>query len=265
MTRSTGMLAAAGGNPSTQLKLLKAHLEFQKQEHCNLAVVDWATTITRAQSRRHITAHLNRKINSKMPGFHTPGKLDTEEGQEALQTAARHVDMGLYYGGNGWHLLGWKIRYRMYRERSRRRSLSEESFWDILADVSHSPKLQPKEQSFPKHIQQRHSLRRAVSGLVRAQGANPRRHKNALLLQTHLCPMAGIHVTREDGDERGRCPHCQRQLDSSSLTARAFDPGDPPELIAPGVWKLQPSRPRQQQAVAGPPSPAANTAIRQRH
>lgn len=234
--------AAAGGDPSHQLMHLKAHLAFQKQEQYDLARIDWATTITRAQSREHITRHLHQKISAKVPGFHGPGKLDTEEGQEALRTTARHVAMHTYHGGTGFHLIGWRLRYRMYRERSRRRGLCEEAFWELVSGERNSPRLQPKEESFPEHIRYRLALRRMVSQLIRDQGANPRHHKQAIVLETHLCPLTGAHLTRDDADEEGRCPNCARRLDQFSLTPRAFDPGDPPALIAPGPWRRQPER-----------------------
>ena len=239
---TTALPAAIGGNPAGQLRHLKAHLAFQRQDRCDQARIDWATVITRAQSRRHITRHLHLKINAKVPGFHGPGKLDTEEGQEALQTTARYVARRVHHGGNGFHLIGWNLRYRMFRERSRRRGLSEEAFWEILSDETNSPRLRPKECSFPQHIQYRRALRRAVYDLIKAQGANPRHHRDALRLETHVCPRTGEHLTRQDGDDEGRCPHCTLRLDQFSLKARAYDPGEPPVFIEPGSWRRQPHR-----------------------
>lgn len=236
-------LPAAGGDPSQQLKHLKAHLAFQRQDRYDEARIDWATVITRAQSRRHITQHLHRKINAKVPGFHGPGKLDTEEGQEALRNAARYVAMRTYHGGNGFHLLGWNLRYRMYRERSRRGRIREGTFWEIVSEERNSPRLQPKEKSFPEHIQYRLALRQLLCQLIKTQGANPRHHKRAVILETHLCPLTGTHLTKDDADEAERCPHCTLRLDQFSLTARAFNPGAPPALIAPGTWRRQPGRP----------------------
>ena len=233
---------AAGGDPSRQLQHLKAHLAFQGQDRYEQARIDWATTITRAQSRQHITRHLHRKINAKVPGFHGPGKLDTEEGQEALRTTARLVAQRRFHGGTGFHLIGWTLRYRMYRERSRRRGLSEEAFWEIADEERNSPRIQPKEKSFPEHIQQRLAFRREVCRLIRGQGSNPRHHKRAIMPETHLCPRTGSQVTREDADEDGNCPNCTLQLNQFSLVARAFDPGTPPALIAPGTWRRQPER-----------------------
>ena len=241
-THQSRPLAAAGGDPAHQLKHLKAHLAFQTQDQCDLARIDWATNINRTQSREHITKHLHRKINSKLPSFHGPGKLDTEEGQRALQTTARYAAMRTFHGGNGFHLLGWNLRFRMFRERSLRRGISEYVFWELASEECNSPRIQPKEKSFPEHIQYRLALRRMVSDLIRAQGANPRHHKDAVLLETHLCPLAAAHLTRDQADERGRCPHCTLRLDQFSLTARAFDPGDPPVLIAPGTSRRQRGR-----------------------
>lgn len=232
-------LAAAGGDHRAQLAHLKAHLEFQRQQKCDKARIDWCTTITKAQSRAHVTRHLHWKINAKVPGFHGPGKLDSPEGQEVLRNTARYVRMKVHHGGNGFHLIGWNLRFRMYRERSLRRGLSEQAFWEIVSEERNSPRIRPKEQEFPEHIQYRLALRRRVAALIRDQGANPRHHKDAILLTTHLCPRTGLHLTQEQADDDGNCPHCSIRLERFSLKDRAFDPGNPPRLIAPGTWKRQ--------------------------
>lgn len=152
-----------------------------------------------------------------------------------------------YHGGNGFHLIGWNLRHRMYRERSRRHGISEEAFWELASEERNSPRMRPKEQEFPEHIQYRLALRRRVCQLIRQQGANPRHHKEATLLETHLCPRSGQHITPEEADECGRCPECASRLDQFSLTARAFDPGCPPALIGPGTWRRQPGRRTHQQ------------------
>ena len=107
--------AAAGGDHRVQLAHLKAHLKFQKQDRCDRAKISWNTTITRAQSRRHITLELNEKINSKTPGFHRPGKVNTPDGQRKLQSFASHARTGIFHGGDGNVRLPWRLRYRMYR------------------------------------------------------------------------------------------------------------------------------------------------------
>lgn len=244
--------AAAGGDHRAQLAHLKAHLAFQNQDKCQLARVDWCTTITRAQSRQHLTRELHRKINAKVPGFHGTGKLDSPEGQEALRTAARHVAMRNHHGGNGFFLIGWNLRHRMYRERSRRRGLPEYAFWEIMAEVRNSPRLRPKEDEFPEYIRYRHALRRRTAELTRAQGANPRHHRDAFILATHLCPLTGEHISAADADDDGHCPHCALRLDGFTLTERAFDPADPPALIAPGTWRKQPGRTARPQRVPAP-------------
>ena len=58
-------LALAGGTARGQLAHLRAHLKFQHQEEFKQARVDWCTTITREQSRRHIARAIHDKINFK--------------------------------------------------------------------------------------------------------------------------------------------------------------------------------------------------------
>ena len=242
MQATTPPRAAAGGDHRAQLRHLRTHLNFQAQERCDLARVDWCTTITRDQSRRHITSELHRKINSKVPDFHGPGKLDTPDGREALQNTVHYVKTRKYHGGNGFHLIGWNLRYRIYRERSRRHGISEQAFWGIASEERNSPRLRPKEQEFPEHIQYRLALRRRINDLIRQQGANPRHHRSAVLLETHHCPRSGLHITADQADEYRGCPHCALRLDQFSLKARAFDPVCPPVLIGPGTWRKQPHR-----------------------
>ena len=93
--------AALGGGHQRQLAHLKAHRRFQKQDkhdkarlYWNTVITRWNTVITRAQSYRHITRHLNAKINLKAPGFLGPGRLATDEGQEDLKYFARDIARG---------------------------------------------------------------------------------------------------------------------------------------------------------------------------
>ena len=67
------LFQAAGGDHRAQLAHLKTHRKFQRQEECDQARIDWCTVISRAQSREHITRHLHRKINAKVPGFNPKG------------------------------------------------------------------------------------------------------------------------------------------------------------------------------------------------
>ena len=80
-----GMLASAGGDHRAQLLHLKAHLAFQAQTKCEEARINWSTVITRA---------LHEKINSKVPGFHAPGKVNTPEGQRKLESIVNHARKG---------------------------------------------------------------------------------------------------------------------------------------------------------------------------
>ena len=236
-TQTQKPLAAAGGSAHAQLAHLKAHLAFQAQTECNYAPIDWCTIITRRQSRDHITRALHSKINAKTPGFHGPGKLDTEDGQDALQNTARYVRSRVHHGGNGFNLIGWNLQFRMYRERSRRRGFSEQVFWEMVQDECNRPRIEPKERSFPQEIQYRLALRRHVAEIVRRQGASPRRHRQAFTLQMHHCPASRTLVPEHDADENHRCPNCTLKLYSLNLTEMAFDPGEEaPLLIAPGPW-----------------------------
>ena len=83
--------AACGGNAHTQLQHLRAHREFQRQEKHEETRIDWATTITREQSRQHIRRDLNAKINLKDPREGSRGAMDTPSGQETMRRLARRI------------------------------------------------------------------------------------------------------------------------------------------------------------------------------
>ncbi len=80
--------AAAGGNPAVQLRHLRAHRAFQRQETFEEARIDWKTVISREQSRLHVTRHLHAKINLKAGGLEPRGWMNTEEGQESMKRFA---------------------------------------------------------------------------------------------------------------------------------------------------------------------------------
>ena len=225
--------AAAGEDHRIQLKHLKAHLAFQNQDQCNQARIDWATVINRHQSREHITHHLHRKINAKNPGFHAAGKLDTEDGQKALETTRRCVQERRYHGGNGFHLIGWNLRFRMFRERSRRRGICEQVFWEIVNDECNRPSLDTKERSFPEEIQYRHAVYRLTREHLRAQGANPKRHRDAVLIPAHICRgCKAIHTEAQVIEfEDLRCPTCRYSFMHQRPQDLAFTPEDPPVYI----------------------------------
>ena len=225
--------AAAGGDVSAQLAMLKAHLRFQNQESYETVRIDWCTVITKEQSRRDTTRDLHRKINAKAPGAAAAGKLDSPDGQEALQTAARLLKQGLLHGGNGFYLIGWNLRYRIYRSCGRGRALAESGFWEMLAETGNSPKLRPKEDEFPENVRHRHAEHRRARALAVAQGARPKAHPDAVIILTDQCPGCGTDYLAEEVNASPglRCPQCQHSFRGQTPTEKAFIPGEPPTLI----------------------------------
>ena len=117
--------AAAGGDASVQLRHLRAHRAFQRQERHETARLDWATTISREESRRHITRHLQAKINFKDPRQGSRGKMDTPEGQDSMKRLARMIQGRHRLSPGDGHVLSWNLRNRMVQ--SSRSHLSDES------------------------------------------------------------------------------------------------------------------------------------------
>ena len=248
--------AAAGGDHRVQLAHLKAHLKFQKQDRCDRAKISWNTTITRAQSRRHITLELNEKINSKTPGFHRPGKVNTPDGQRKLQSFASHARTGIFHGGDGNVRLPWRLRYRMYR--AQKPQLCNHAFREI-EDERPQPRVPRKEEEFPLELRHKLALRQETCRLIRLQGANPRHHRDAIILTVHPCRIAGRNVLETETDEKGFCLHCGSRMTQLNVKEAAYDPGEEPVYIEPGSWRRGPRQermtPRLRAKAPGPPVP----------
>ena len=237
---------AAQGDHRVQLAHLKHHLAFQNQDRYNLMPIDWKTTITRAQSRRSTTRDLHMKISSKVPGFHPPGKMNTSDGQAQLANTVSHARGGNHHGGHPHVHLPWNLRYRIYRATMPR--VYDTGFWEITLERS-NPNIRRKRDELPEEWRYRLYLREKTEELIRAQGANPRHHKRAIIMLAHPCRLAGACITEGQADQDGKCPHCTVQLDSFTLREVAFDPGDQPACIAPGTWRQ--NRPDHQTADTG--------------
>ena len=233
--------AAAGGDPKVQLATLKAHLTFQHQDLYQRVRLDWCTEITKDQSRAHITRELHRKINSKEPQRPQAGKLDTEEGQLALHTNARLIRAGKLHGGNGFHLLGWNLRFRMYRT-ARAHAGTEESFWQAVSEEGNAPKLRPKEEEFPEYIQRQHAMHRRARELAIAQGARPKDHPDAYIVQMDHCPECEVTYLSSEVEEMPgyQCTGCRRHYFLGQTPEEtAVIPGDPPTVITPETPPLR--------------------------
>ena len=226
----TTYLADAGGDTNIQLTHLKAHLAFQKQAQCKLARVNWATTVTRAESRRHITHCLDQKINNKVSGFYAQGKVNTHWGQRKLRSVASHAQGGNFHGNAGEITLPWNLRFRMYRQGSLRRGIAEAGFWE-LNDERAQPNLRRKEEEFLPEIQCQHALYRKRVELVKRQGGNPKRHRDAIIIEGYTCPGCHRICLKEDPPKDRKCRACLYSLNERHLSEMACDPGNPPCYI----------------------------------
>ena len=155
--------------------------------------------------------------------------------------------------------LPWNLRYRIYKATMPR--VYDNAFWEITLERS-SPPIRHKRDELPQEWRHRLYLRERTEELIRAQGANPRHHKRAIIMLVHPCRIAGAYITQEQADKDGRCPHCTVPLDSLTLREAAFDPGDQPAHIAPGTWRR--TRPNRQQADSAAPTLDSDTPQKQR-
>ena len=229
------MLASAGGDHRTQLVHLKAHLAFQAQTKCAQARINWSTVITQAQSRRHITQALHEKINSKGPGFHAPGKVNTPDGQRRLESVVNHARHGTFFGGDGNVVLPWGLQYRIYRSTYPRQS--DEAFWDLVGERRPVP-VRPKEETFALELRVRlaeaRTLRKKLEELLRNQGASPKRWRHAVLRTMRHCIICRqIYPVEEVQDDR--CPGCGNGLNEHRTHEFACPPGVTPRLVPKGL------------------------------
>ena len=215
MTNSTAMQcpAAYGGNPATQLRHLRAHRTFQRQERYKTARLDWTTTINREESRQHTTRHLQAKINVKDPRQKSRGKMDTPEAQDSMKRLARMIRGRHRLSPGDGHILSWNLRHRMVQ--SSQSCLSDES------DPT-------KEQCFPPEIRAVLDELEELRKLLSRQGASPKRHRQAAIIQIYACSQCHklfhqdfVQDFVENFVEKGQpyltCPVCRQSLRETNL------------------------------------------------
>ena len=214
-TTTTGIIvekrspAAAGGDASVQLRHLRAHRAFQRQERYETAQLDWATTINREESRRHTTRHLQAKINVKDPRQKSRGRMDTPEGQDSMKRLARMIRGRHRLSPGDGHMLSWNLRHRMVQ--SSRSHLSDES----------AP---TKEGPFPPEIRAALDELQELRKLLCRQGANPKRHRQAAIIQIYACSQCHklfhrdlVEKSAEKRDPHLACPVCRQSLRETNL------------------------------------------------
>ena len=198
--------AAAGGDASVQLQHLRAHRRFQRQDRYKTAQLDWATTISQEESHRHITRHLQAKVNLKDPRQGSQGRMDTPEGQDSMKRLARMIQGRHRLSPGDGHMLSWNLRHRMVQ--SSRSHLSDES--------AHT-----KEQCFPPEIRAILDELQELRKLLARQGASPKHHRQATIIQIYACSQCH-NLFHQDLVEKGKpnhpaCPVCRQSLRETNL------------------------------------------------
>ena len=215
MTNSTTMQspAACGGNPATQLRHLRAHRAFQKQDRYETARLDWATTISREESRRHTTRHLQAKINFKDPRQGSRGRMDTPEGQDSMKRLARMIQGRHRLSPGDGHMLSWNLRHRMVQS-GRGHRLDESA--------------STKEQCFPPEIRAVLDELQELRKLLSRQGASPKGHRQATVIQIYACSQCHnlfhrdfVEKLAEKGQPHLACPVCRQSLRETNLVRAA--------------------------------------------
>ena len=197
--------AVYAGSASNQLSHLRTHLEFQRQNRYEKAQIDWATTISRADSYRHITRHLHAKINCKNPSPEPPGRLTDPEAQRQLERLAQLVRCRQTPSPGDLHHLNWKLKVRAVQ--AARPHLSRAAAADKITRYRHDS-LRPRETNFPLDIQVSHIRQRQLQELLRHQGASPKRANRSRIAEFYPCIDCHSMVRKETADRLGACPVC---------------------------------------------------------
>ena len=198
--------ATAGGDASVQLRHLRAHRAFQRQDPYKTARLDWTTTISQEESHRHITQHLQVKVNLKDPRQGSRGRMDTPEGQDSMKRLAQMIQGRHRLSPGDGHMLSWNLRHRMVQ--SSRSHLSDES----------AP---TREQYFPPEIRAVLDELQELRKLLSRQGASPKRHRQATIIQIYACSQCH-NLFHQDFVEKGEpyyltCPVCRQSLRETNL------------------------------------------------
>ena len=219
---------AAMGDPSVQLKHLKAHLAFQSHPTATTAVISRIPSITRAQSRRHITTHLHQKINSKHPGFYQPGTLNSPEGQQELLQFARRLQRRERLCRADGPSIHWNLRKRAIHAHYPQPDL--DSLIALMAERHHEALL-PKHNTFPRRVRVHLERTDFLRQLLAEQGLSPRRHRRYTLALTLACERCSTHFSVEDltNPQVPPCPCCSNPLLNAWPAYRAAPLPRPPD------------------------------------
>ena len=201
------------GDTATQLTHLRAHLAFQSQTSVETAALDWNTSITKLQSRRHITTHLHHKINSKSPSFYTPGSLNSPDGQGHLTLFARRLRNRERLSPADGNLLHWRLRARAIHRHYHTPDIP--TLIALMAEGHHRA-LTPKDHSFPAKAKHQQDRTRFLKRLLKENHINPRRHRRYALTAALTCRRCSYIAAILDltAPPITHCPHCAHALDN---------------------------------------------------
>ena len=205
---TTPARAAAGGDAGNQLAHLRGHRAFQRQEEHEQLRIDWSTTITREQSRRHILRDLDAKINLK-GGVRPAGRHEDLETSRTMRRTARMVRNREHLSPGDLSGMGWKLRRRILQ--ARHPDLRVRPFQLNIQEeqpLRQMELIRPPEEGFPAEIQRGILRNRRLRELLALRGASPGRARGAALLLMTECPECrqlwppGTHA----------CPGCGREM-----------------------------------------------------
>ena len=218
-------MAAAGGEAYAQLRHLRHHLAFQRQDRHTHMEIDWKTRITREESRRHITRELHAKINLKGGTLDGQGRMAKPEAQQDLKRLGRMATNRERPSRGDLFRLSHGLQSRIARAcRPWLRIPVYGREW--LERKRRNPRIPvwPPQEDFPLEHQVNALRLERLRELLVKQGASPRRARRARILEALAC--GGCHnlVMPEPDTARRPCPVCgavlHRDLDTVEIAVR---------------------------------------------
>ena len=215
-----------GGDHSGQLRHLRHHLAFQRQQACSHMEINWNTRITREESRRHITRELHRKINWKS-GEQPRGRMDQPEAQRDLERLGRMLPRRERPSRGDMFRLSHRLQVRIARARRPETPLPAfDQDWFTRKAQGRCPLVGPVQDGFPLEQQVAVLLHAKLRDLLRAQGASPRRARRSRIQNFLACGRCR-HITPHLEGEREQPCACgailHRNTDTVEVAVRQDD------------------------------------------
>ena len=201
--------ASLGGPAGAQLRALRTHLEFSRQNADARMRVDWCTAISPADAARFIRGEVHRKINAKAPDTQAPGRLAGSEGQRDIAWFRRHLQARAVIHRTDGNGLPARLRARMARAHHPRLTAAQVD--EMLREYR---RREPAWMGAPDDVRTAVARGITLRHALACQGATRRQGRTARLEYVNSCRICGTHQPDEQRPSADRSEGCDvcRQL-----------------------------------------------------